>query len=261
MGYTIDRSNFALKPEALASVTGTYTLSASEWGIHIQGIQIPLQLFQLNTINIPPADMSIWADCNVYPTSEDIRPDTGYITFRCDTAPAEDLTFTVIQTPLNRVGDYEGTGDTITKYTGDDIDIEIPRGAFTIDSGAFEGSAVQSVEFPDMGLQTIGSGAFKDCTALTTMKFYEPVAIRADMFSGCTAVNNVDLYVLDDSWNFGMDLTFTDALTAECLGKIVTKLYDYSGGVGNVLKLGYLNKSRLSPAQLAAAAAKNWVVL
>lgn len=261
MGYTIERSNFALKPEALASVTGTYTLSASGWGIHIQGIQIPLQLFQLNTINIPPADMSMWADCNVYPTGEDIRPDTGYITFRCDTVPTEDLTFTVIQTPLNRVGDYEGTGDTITKYTGDDIDIEIPRGAFTIGSGAFEGSAVQSVVFPDIGLQTIGSGAFKDCTELNTMKFHEPVIITADMFEGCTAVYDVDFYVLDNSWEYSADLSFTDILSVSCLTKIINKLYDYSGGASHLLTIGAANRSRLTEAQLNAAIAKNWLVI
>ena len=259
MTYSIDRNNFAMLPEAMSSVTGEYTLPANGWGIHIQGIQIPLQVFQLNTINIPPADMSIWADNEIYPTSEDVH--SGNIVFRCTTAPSEDLTFTVIQTPLNRVGDYEGTGNTLTKYIGTGGDITIPRGVAVIGNNAFENAAVRSVEFPDIGLQEIGTGAFKDCTALTTMKFYEPVAITADMFEGCTAVYDVDFYVLDNSWEYSADLSFTDILSVSCLTKIINKLYDYSGGASHLLTIGAANRSRLTEAQLNAAIAKNWLVI
>lgn len=261
MGYAIDRNNFALTPEAMASVTGEYTLPANGWGIHIQGIQIPLQVFQLNTINIPPADMSIWADNGVYAADIDVRPEGGYITFRCNTVPSEDLTFTVIQTPLNRVGDYEGTGNTITKYIGTGGDIEIPGGVTDIGKNAFENSNIYSVKFPMSGFENIGTGAFKNCTALATMKFYEPVIITADMFEGCTAVYDVDFYVLDNSWEYSADLSFTDILTVSCLTKIINKLYDYSGGASHLLTLGASNKSRLTEAQLNAAIAKNWLVI
>lgn len=261
MAYSIDRDNFAMLPEAMSSVTGEYTLPASGWGIHIQGIQIPLQVFQLNTINIPPADMSMWADCNVYPTSEDVRPDTGYITFQCDTAPTEDLTFTVTQTPLNRIGDYEGTGNTLTKYIGTGGDITIPRGVAVIGNNAFENAAVRSVVFPDIGLQEIGTGAFKGCAQMTTMKFYEPVIITADMFEDCTAVYDVDFYVLDNSWEYSADLSFTDILSVSCLTNIINKLYDYSGGASHLLTIGAANRSRLTEAQLNAAIAKNWLVI
>ena len=261
MNYTIDRNNFALLPEAMTLLTGEYTLSANGWSVGVQGIQIPLQVFQLNTINIPPADMSIWADNGVYASGEDVRPEMSYITFRCDTAPSVDLTFTVIQTPLSRIGDYEGMGNTLTKYIGAGGDITIPRGVAVIGNNAFENAAVHDVEFPDIGLQEIGTGAFKGCSQMTTMTFYEPVLITADMFEGCAAVYDVDFNVLDNSWEYSADLSFTEILTVDCLTKIINKLYDYSGGASHLLTIGASNRSRLTEAQLNAAVAKNWLVV
>lgn len=265
MGYTIDRSNFALKPEALASVTGTYTLSASGWSsqaqsVHVDVQKFPLKYFQLCTINIPPADMSKWADSGVYVESEDYS--YQIINFRCETVPTDNLTFTVIQTPLDRIGNFVGVDSILTKYDGAETAVTVPEGVYEIAENAFrDNTNIVIVYFPETGIYSIGDDAFSGCTSLSMIVFYQPIEIKAEMFEGCTAVTDVALRVDNGTWTENIDLSFTDQIVVSRLEEIITKLYNYSGGTAHTLKLGYLNKSRLSPAQLAAAAAKNWVVL
>lgn len=262
MAYSIARDNFALVP-AEPVISNIYTLYSGEWSSQQQSVSMEssdfyLKPFQLTTVNIPPEDMSDWADNGVYVESEDFA--LQRLNFRCTNVPSTTLTFTVTQTTIRRVGDFIGEGYSLIQYVGDSTTVRILDGVADIRTNAFKDNSDSVIVYLPKTLRVIESEAFKDCTALNGIVFRETMTVTADMFDGCTAVTDIILDVDNGTWTNNVDFTFTEQLVGNQLDALVDKLFNYSSGT-HTLKIGSLNKSRMSAAKIAAAEAKNWTVI
>lgn len=70
-------------------------------------------------------------------------------------------------------------------------DYHIPEGVMTIEEGAFRGSSIHSVEFPQ-SLQHIGYEAFSDCHSLASIELPQGLtSIESRVFSNCHFLNSV----------------------------------------------------------------------
>ena len=93
----------------------------------------------------------------------------------------------------------DDTGATVTGYTGENADVQLPsvlggKPVVAIGDNAFNGNeTITSVTMPD-SVTTIGQRAFYDCNALKQLTLPENLTdIGAYAFSGCTALQNVTL--------------------------------------------------------------------
>ena len=93
----------------------------------------------------------------------------------------------------------DDTGATVTGYTGENADVQLPsvlggKPVVAIGDNAFNGNeTITSITMPD-SVTTIGQRAFYDCNALKQLTLPENLTdIGAYAFSGCTALQNVTL--------------------------------------------------------------------
>ena len=82
----------------------------------------------------------------------------------------------------------------LTKYQGPGGAVDVPAGVTTIGSSAFRDcTALTSVSLPG-GLTEIGDWAFQDCTSLTSISLPDGLtAIGYSAFWGCTGLTGVSL--------------------------------------------------------------------
>ena len=235
-GYLIDKNNFDLVPGDSYSVrvSGVLTLDVAEWSFNTQRVSVPMSVFEIHTINVPPADMSVWAAAGVYASSESVKP--GYITFSCSSVPSQDLTFTVTTTPVSAIGGFAGTGNSLTLYSGTSPAVVVPEGVDDIAASAFYGNTnITSVLIP-FDTMTIGEHAFENCTAMTSFKGDAPAGaitdavgydtIGAYAFGGCTALTEI---ILDG----GLYGAIADYAFSGCTG--LTSITFATGYVGTKL--------------------------
>lgn len=237
-GYLINKNNFDLVPGDSHSprVSGVLTLDAGDWSYNTQSVTVPMSVFEIHTINVPPADMAVWSENGVYASSEDAGLNS--ITFTCGSVPSQDLTFTVTTTPVSAIGDFEGTGNSLTQYNGTSAAVVVPDGVDDISASAFyDNTNVTSVLIP-FGSMTIGEHAFENCAALTSFKGDAPEgaitdsvgydSIGAYAFGGCTALTEI---ILDGGFNAAI----ADYAFSGCTGLTTIKL----AGSYNATKLAF----------------------
>ena len=87
---------------------------------------------------------------------------------------------------------------TLTKYTGTDTDVVIPKGIEVMQSAYFSNKSITSIELPTTLTQISGSGTFRNCIALTSVKLAdktdsELTSIGENTFNGCTALTTIEL--------------------------------------------------------------------
>lgn len=227
-GYSINKNNYDLLPSAIASVTGTFTLAANAWINGEQSVQIPLEFFCVNTININPDELSTWSQYGVYASSESVSLNT--ITFTCDSTPATALHFTVTQIPVNTIGDFEGAGGTLDVYTGADTSIVIPDGINVISDNVFAQKNITSVLLP-LSPMTIGAQAFSGCSSLASFKGDTSSAIG--VMTDEVVVHSIGAYAFKDCTSLTaivLDVTgsISDYAFKDCTG--LTSI-SFNGGI------------------------------
>ena len=141
--------------------------------------------------------------------------------------------------------------------------IVIPASVTAINSNCFYGSGLNSITIPAT-VTTLQNGVFRNCTSLRNVRLegtptcsYYAVNNANNPFHGCTALEAVQL---PPGWTENLLLSFSNNLTHDSLIAMIANLYDYSGGTAHTLTIGAANLARLSSAEIAAAADKNWTI-
>lgn len=230
-GYSIDKDSFALVPNGIATVSGAFTLSAEGWENNAQTASVPLEFFYINTINVPPEELGKWGEYGVYASSESVSGNT--ITFSCNSAPSQDLHFTVTRIAASAIGDFYGSGNTIDAYTGSESDIVIPDGIAAISDKAFAGKEITSV-LVSFSRLTIGDYAFANCSDMLSFKgdtsgifgpppdavMFDKIGMYA--FASCTSLEAI---VLDPVGH----KVIADYAFKDCTGLTSITLSEYAG--------------------------------
>lgn len=240
-GSAIDKYNFDLIPSDTTSVSETYTLPANGWSGNSQRISIPQnEPFILSTVLIPPDELSVWAECGVYASEENISG--GHITFTCSDMPSIDLHLSLSRTRLSSLAGFIGEGSRVDGYIGLGGDIVVPDGVTEIGAEAFkDNGSITSVLVPYTEMTAIGAGAFEGCSSLTSFKGDtgsmvgpEPDevyvdTIGANAFKNCINLTSIVLNVVD---------TVADYAFSGCTG--LTEITFCNGGTyGDSTKLAF----------------------
>lgn len=230
-GYSIEKDSFALIPNGIATVSEMFTLSAEGWENNAQTASVPLEFFYINTVNVPPEELGKWGEYGIYPSKENISHNS--ITFSCNSAPSQDLHFTVTRIAASAIGDFSGSGNTLDAYTGSGSDIVIPDGIAAISDKAFSGKEITSVLVPFRSL-TIGDYAFANCTEMVSFKgdtsgiwgpppdvvLFDKIGMYA--FANCTSLEAI---VLDSVGH----KVIADYAFKDCTGLTSITLSEYVG--------------------------------
>lgn len=100
------------------------------------------------------------------------------------------------------IEDFEYSGDTITKYIGNDAFVKVPSGFKKIDNYAFQGcDSLLAVDIPE-GVWVLGYGAFADCSNLDCVRIPQSMAIMwHGAFSGSWNISDIYYSGSADSWS------------------------------------------------------------
>ncbi len=98
------------------------------------------------------------------------------------------------------------TNGIVTGYTGTDTAVAIPDTAKSIAANAFAGKKISSIIIPS-SIESIGEGAFKNCTSLSSVTIPGSVtSMGTGVFAGCSGLSSVSLQasvygIPDDTFN------------------------------------------------------------
>jgi hypothetical protein len=123
-----------------------------------------------------------------------------------------------------------------------------------------EASKLESITIPH-GVTTIGRDCFQMCYALTEMWLPNTItAIGFNFLSGGYIPKNITKLTLEKGFNYPLDVSGLNSLSAEVLVAIFESLADLTGLTAKTLTLGTANLAKLTDEQKAIATNKNWTL-
>ena len=153
----------------------------------------------------------------------------------------------------------------VTGYTGTDTAVAIPDTAKSIAAGAFAGKKISSVIIPS-SIESIGEGAFKNCTSLNSVTIPGSVtSMGTGVFAGCSALSSVSLqasiYGIPDDTFSGCG-SLSSVGTSSNISSIGSRAFkgcsslatmSVPGGVTNIGSEAFANCSALSGISIPAS--------
>jgi hypothetical protein len=143
--------------------------------------------------------------------------------------------------------------------------VDLPKGATVIGSSCFrECHSLESIEFPDT-ITTFSGEAISACRALTAIKI--PPNAQLTVTGGTGAQNFYYCYALisieiPPGWIPRSEIVLSNSnkLSYASLGKFINDLGDNTGNAAVRIRLGNVNKAKLTAEQIAVVTNKNYTI-
>ncbi|MGN0558216.1 MAG: leucine-rich repeat domain-containing protein [Acutalibacteraceae bacterium] len=135
--------------------------------------------------------------------------------------------------------------------------VTIPNSLTSINGCAFKNcKSLTNISLPN-SITSIGFEAFQGCTGLASITIPNSVTtVGSNVFKNCKNLTSV---TLEDGFNAnGLNLSESTKYTAETIVSWLNALADRTEQEQYTLKIGAVNKAKLTAEQLATATNKNW---